>query len=147
MFGFCYPEDWEFSRFPQQVQYGTALDLKSADRLGVRRNMNVIIDDISSQKVDLDKLYESTLSQVLAYMPNAEIVFKEGDFIFQGLRAMRHRINWKPNTQQGPSISLYQIVVADKDKKNLYSISFTTTQEDFDTSRRLFDNIASTFRL
>lgn len=143
-FGFCYPEYWEFSRFPQQTQYGFARDLKSAERLGFARNVNVIIADISSQEGELDKIYESNLAAVLTLMPNAKLVFKE-DFLFQGLAATKYRVDWVTNL--GEQLALYQILVADKDRKNLYTLSFTTTQEDFDSSRVLFDNIAGTFRI
>ena len=143
-FGFCYPEDWEFSRFPQQTQYGFARDLKSAEKLGFARNMNVIITDISSYEGELDEIYESNLEEVLRLMPNAKLVFKE-NFLFQGLPARKYRVDWVTNL--GEQLALYQILVADKDRKNLYIISFTTTKEDFNSSRVLFDNIAGTFRI
>lgn len=143
-FGFCYPKDWEFSRFPQQTQYGFARDLKSAERLGSARNMNVIITDISSHEGELDEIYESSLSMVSTCMSNAKLIFKE-DSLFQGLAAMKYRVDWVTNL--GEQVALYQILVADKGRKNLYTISFTTTQGDFDSSKALFDNIASTFRI
>lgn len=143
-FGFCYPEDWEFFKFPQQTMYGGARDLKSAERLGFDRNVNVAISDISSQEGDLPEIYESSLAGVLAFMPNAELVFKE-ESLFQGLPAMKYKVNYVTNL--GEQLTLYQIIIADKNRKNLYVISFTTTQEDFDSSRILFDSIASTFRI
>ena len=142
-FGFCYPEYWEFSRFPQQTQYGLARDLKSAKKLGFARNVNVIITDISRQEAELDEIYESNLAGVLALMSNAELVFKE-NFLFQGLPARKYRVDSVTNI--GDQLALYQILVADKSRKNLYIISFTTTQEDFESSKVLFDNIAGTFR-
>lgn len=143
-FGFCYPEYWEFSRFPQETLYGFARDLKSAERLGFARNVNVIITDINSWEGELDEIYESCLANVLTVMPNAKLVFKE-NFLFQGLVARKYRVDWVTNL--GEQLALYQILVADKDRKNLYTLSFTTTQEDFDSSRVLFDNIAGTFRI
>lgn len=143
-FGFCYPKGWEFSRFPQQTQYGLARDLKSAEKLGFARNVNVIITDIGSQEADLDKIYESGLTETLTLVPNAELVFKE-ESLFQGLLSMKYRVNWVTNL--GDRLALYQILVADKNRKKLHIISFTTTQEDFDSSRVLFDSIASTFRI
>lgn len=143
-FGFCYPEYWEFSRFPQQTQYGFARDLKSAERLGLARNMNVLITDMNSWEGELNELYESTLANVLEFMPSAKLVFKE-EFLFQGLVAKKYRVDWVTNL--GEQLALYQILVADKDRKNLYTLSFGTTQEDFDSSRVLFNNIAGTFRI
>ncbi len=143
-FGFCYPEYWVFSRFPQQTLYGLARDLKSAKKLGFARNVNVVITDISSQEVELDEIYESNLTGALALISNAKLVFKE-NFLFQGLPAMKYQVDWVTNS--GEQLVLYQIFVADKNRKNLYTISFTTTQEDFDSSRVLFDNVAGTFRI
>ena len=143
-FGFCYPKDWVLSRFPQQTLYGSVIDFKSAERLGFRRNINVVISDISSQEADLPEIYENALAGVLALMPNAKLVFKE-ESLFQGLSAIRYKINYVTNL--GQQLTLYQILIADKDSKNLYTISFTTSQEDFDSSRILFDSIASTFRI
>lgn len=143
-FGFCYPEDWEFSRFPQQTFYGYAVDPKSAEILGFARNVNIIIDDISKAEVDLRKIYESGLAVALAFIPNAELISKE-EFLFQGLPATKRRINYVTNL--GEELALYQIFVADRNRKNLYTISFTTTQGDFNSSKALFDNIASTFRI
>ena len=106
--------------------------------------MNVIITDISSHEGELDEIYEGSLSVVLTCMPNAKLVFKENS-LFQGLAAMKCRVDWVTNL--GEQLALYQILVADKGRKNLYTISFTTTQEDFDSSRVLFANIAGTFRI
>jgi len=143
-FGFCYPEDWEFARFPQQTLYGFARDLQSHKRLGFARNMNVAITDISSGGEDLHKMYEEGVAGNLAFIPNAELIFKE-EILFQGLPAMKYRVNYVSNL--GDECTLYQILVVDKDRKNYYAISFTTTQEDFSSSRTLFDSIASTFRI
>lgn len=146
-FGFCYPKDWDFSRFPQKTFYGFAVDLKSAEILGVARNVNIFIEDIediSKEEGDLREIYESSLAGGLAFIPNAELIFKE-EFLFQGLPATKSRINYVTNL--GEELALYQISVADKNRKNLYTISFTTTQGDFDSSKALFDNIASTFRI
>ena len=144
-FGFCYPKDWTFLKFHEQVRYGAVIEAISADRPNFRRNMNIAIDDIRAFDESLD-VYEVTLSQILAHLPNSTLVFKE-DFIFQGLHAMRYRVNWRPNDPDAVTVSLYQIVVADKDKQALYAISFTTREDDFDNARKLFDNIASTFRI
>jgi len=147
IFGFCYPEDWAFSKFPEQVRYGAAYDTTSAEKLGFTRNINIVIDNLTDNNIDLSEYYQASLAQVLAFIPNSNLVFKEEDFIFQGLHATRWRIDWKPNIEMKQVVSNYQIVAADKEKKNVYNISFTTTQEDFETSRKLFDNIAATFRI
>ncbi|HEX7320325.1 MAG TPA: hypothetical protein VF399_08210 [bacterium] len=143
-FGFCYPEYWEFSRFPQETQYGFARDLKSVERLGFARNVNVIITNIDTWKGELDEMYESGLADVLALMPNAKLVFKE-NFLFLGLAAKKYRVDWVTNL--GEQLALYQILVVDRVKENLYTLTFTTTQEDFDSSIALFDDIALTFRI
>ncbi len=143
-FGFCYPKEWEFTRFPQQTFYGFARDLKSAEKLGFARNVNVTIGDISKQEEDLKKIYEEGIKSSLFMLPNAELVFKE-DSLFQGLPAMKYRVNYITNDEQ--QLTLYQILVGDKNKKNLYAISFTTTQEDYNYSKVLFESIASTFRI
>lgn len=143
-FGFCYPEDWEFSKFPQQTIYGVARDLISAKKLGFARNINVIIKDISSQEMDLQQMYEVNLSSTLALIPNPKLIFKE-DSLFQGLPAMKSRINYISNL--GEQLTVYQIYVADKNRKNLFFITFTTTKEDFDSAKVLFDNMTSTFRI
>jgi len=143
-FGFCYPKDWEFSRFPQKTFYGFAVDLKSAEILGLARNVNIFIEDISKEEGDLREIYKSSLAVGLAFIPNAELIFKE-EFLFQGLPATKSRINYVTNL--GEELALYQISVVDKNRKNLYTISFTTTLGDFDSSKALFDNIASTFRI
>lgn len=143
-FGFCFPEDWTFSRFPQQTMYGQAIDLKSAGTTGFSRSVNVVISDISNENQDLSAIFEACLQGVLMLMPNSELIFKE-NFLLQGLPAIRYRVDYVLNSEI--ELTVYQIVVADKDKKNVYAISFTTTQSDFESSRVLFDNIASTFRI
>ena len=143
-FGFCYPQDWEFSRFPQVTFYGAARDSKSVERLGFAPNLNVVISDISSEQCDLNEIYENGMQGVLLTIPNAELVFKE-ESLFQGLPAMKYRANYVSN--DGRQLTLYQIAVADKERNNLYHITFSTTQKDFDSSKVLFENIASTFRI
>lgn len=143
-FGFCYPKYWEFSRFPKQTQYGIVKDLESAGKLGFARNMNLIVTDISGMKAELYEIYETSLAELLTVMHSAKLVF-EDDFLFQGLAAKKYRVDYTTNL--GDQLAVYQILVADKDRKDLYIISFTTTQEDFDSSRVLFDNIAGTFRV
>lgn len=143
-FGFCYPEDWQFSRFPQKTFYGLAAGLKSAEILGFARNMNVFIEDISEMEGDLREIYKSSLANALVIIPNTELIFEE-EFLLQCLPASKWRINYVTNL--GEELALYQISVADKNRKNLYTISFATARGDFDSSKALFDNIASTFRI
>ena len=147
IFGFCYPKDWVFTRLAEQTQYGVAVDIQSADNIGFGRNVNVVIDDISKNTSELSAIYERALQQVMLILPKAKLIFKDEDFIFQGLPALRHRVDWLPQSEKKQVVSLYQIQVADKNRKNLYSISFATPKEDFEKSRPLFDNIANTFRI
>lgn len=147
IFGFCYPKDWVFTRLAEQTQYGVAVDIQSADNIGFGRNVNVVIDDISKNTSDLSAIYEGALQQVMLIFSKAKLIFKDEDFIFQGLPALRYRVDWLPQTEEKQVVSLYQIQVADKNKKNLYIISFTALKEDFEKSRPLFDNIANTFRI
>lgn len=141
-FGFCYPKGWEFSKFPKQTFYGFALDSKSTEEF--KKNVNVIIEDISTKKGELSEIYQNTMKNNLAIMPNSELIFKE-ESLFQGLPALKYRINYTTNL--GERLTLYQILVADKDRKNAFIITFTTTQEEFESSRILLDSIASTFRI
>ncbi len=67
--------------------------------------------------------------------------------LYPGLPAMRHTINWIPKTEENKTLTLYQTQVADKEKRKLYSIFFTTLKEDFERSKVIFDNIANTFRI
>ena|SRR5688500_13137923 len=109
--------------------------------------MNLIITDISTIQLDLDKLYEEGVQNVLTMVPRAKLVFKDKDFIYQGLAAMRARFDWTPQADEKQTLSLYQIQVADKNRENLYVLSFTTLKIDFEKARPIFDNIASTFRV
>lgn len=143
-FGFCYPEGWQFVKFPEETLYGFVKDFNSFEKIGFARNVNVIISDISIQGNNLNALFESGLDSVLELMPNAKMIFKE-DLLFQGLPAMKYRVDYVTNS--GQQLTVYQFLVASKDRKYLYTISFTTTQEDFNSSKVLFDNIASTFRI
>lgn len=146
-FGFCYPQHWVFSRFPKLIQYGSVSDVQSLTDIGFKRNMNVCIEDISQNQISLKELYESGLQNILSCFSKPKLVSKEENFIFQGLPAMRHTINWIPKTEVNKTLTLYQIQVADKEKRKLYSISFTTLKEDFERSKVIFDNIANTFRI
>lgn len=143
-FGFCYPENWAFSKFPQETKYGVVRDESSAKTTGFARNFNVIITNISDMKDELTDIYKNTQPQLLRLLPNPKLIFGE-DFLLQGMSARRYRVDWMTN--EGDHLVLYQILVADKKRKNVYIISCTTKPEDFDSSRILFDNIASTFRI
>ncbi|MCK4488198.1 MAG: hypothetical protein KAU38_15750 [Desulfobacterales bacterium] len=109
IFGFCYPKDWVFTRLAEQTQYGVAVDIQSADNIGFGRNVNVVIDDISKNTSDLSAIYERALQQVMLIFPKAKLIFKDQDFIFQGLPALRHRVDWLPQTEEKQVVSLYQI--------------------------------------
>lgn len=131
IFGFCYPKDWVFTRLAEQTQYGVAVDIQSADNIGFGRNVNVVIDDISKNTSDLSAIYEGALQQVMLIFSKAKLIFKDEDFIFQGLPALRYRVDWLPQTEEKQVVSLYQIQVADKNRKNLYIISFTALKGGF----------------
>jgi len=152
-FGFCYPESWTFSKLPKQIRYGCAVDKESTKDIGFSRNVNIVIDDISELNFkkdsvnELKTVYENSLKHVLALLPKAELKYSNKNIIFQGLSAAKWTIFWVPQDEKKQPIALYQIVVADKNRKNLYSITFTTTQDDFENTKWLFDNIANTFRL
>lgn len=153
IFGFCYPEKWTFSKPPEQITYGIAVDNESTKDLGFHRNMNIVINDISGVnfKTDstnmLEMLYKNSLDTVMSILSKTNLIFYDKELIFQGLSASRWRIDWTPQDENNRDLTTYQIVVADKDRKNLYSITFTTTKDDFEKSQRLFDNIANTFRI
>jgi hypothetical protein len=146
-FGFCYPKSWVFSPLPQQVVYGSAEDPHSPHEIGFARNVNVVISDISAGQEPLNELYEACIRGPLLSLSRAKLVFRDDDFIFQGLRAIRFRMDWIPQDEEKRAVALYRISVADKERKKLYHISFTTLKEDFDNARPIFDNIAATFRI
>ena len=147
-FGFCYPKSWLFTRLPSSLQYGLAIDPQSAQSIGFRRNLNIIVDDISKVDADLDSIYEANLSNSLKLLANAKVVFVDRGFILNGLRALRYRIDWTIKNEQGAPqpLSAYQILVANKERKSLYTLTFSTSSEDFEQTRPLFDNISNTFR-
>lgn len=152
-FGFCYPESWTFSKLPKQMRYGLAVDKESIKNIGFSRNVNLVIDDISELNLkkdsadELKAIYENSLKQVLALLPKAELKYSNKNMIFQGLLAANWTIFWVPQDEKKQPLALYQIVVADKNRKNVYTITFTTAQDDFESTKWLFDNIANTFRL
>lgn len=146
-FGFCYPHNWVLSRFPEHIQYGSVRDVQSVEDIGFARNMNIDISDISQNQTPLKDLYEYAPQQTLPLLPESKLVSKGENFIFQGLPAIRYRIDWTPQTAEKKALTLYQIQVADKEKRKLYVISFTTLKEDFERSKSIFDNIANTFRI
>ncbi len=137
-FGFCYPEDWGFSRFSELKLYGGAVDEKSGN------NIVIAISDITDQEKELDEIYKAELELQSDLFPKAQVIFRE-NILFHGLPASKHLLNYETNS--GLAISLYQIMVTDKKKQNLYVLSFTTSQGDFNSMRGVFDNIAGTFRL
>ena len=152
-FGFCYPESWTFSKLPEQIRYGAAVDKESIKDIGFSRSVNIMIDGISELKLkkdsvnELKSVYENSLKQILALLPEAKLKYTKENIIFHGLSAAKWTIFWVPQDEIKKPLALYQIIVADKDRKNLYTISFTTTQDDFENTKWLFDNIANTFRL
>lgn len=137
-FGFCYPEDWAFSKFPQMTLYGIVQKPDSDT------NMNVAITDINSEEFDIDSFYEDGLQGTLMFIQDAEVVFKE-KYLFHGLEAIRYRINWIDKDEN--ALTVYQIIVADEDHKKVYTITFTTSQERYNSDETLFKNIESTFRI
>jgi hypothetical protein len=143
-FGFCYPSDWKFSRYPQFVMYGSAIDAKSATTLDFARNMNVNIEDIRNRQESLHDLLDAGILLALKLLPNAQSVSAD-HFLLNGLAAIRSIINYVTN--DGRQLSLLSIMVADRDRQKLYTASFTTTTQDFPSSKPLFDDILSTFRM
>ncbi len=105
-FGFCYPQHWVFSRFPEHIQYGAARDVQSAADIGFARNMNIGISDISQYHTPLKDLYEHGLQNLLSCSSESKVVFKEENFIFQGLPAMRYIVNWIPKTEENKTLTL-----------------------------------------
>jgi hypothetical protein len=151
-FGFCYPKEWKFSKFPQLTLYGAAIDFNSVERLGVCRNVNLTFQDISGISIEensnLHEIFNASMNGAIAMLPNSKLIF-EDNFLFQGLPAKKYRIDYVANVSETQTLplTLYQIAVADKERKNVFALSFTTTKEDFETSRSKFDDIAGTFRI
>ncbi len=141
-FGFCYPQDWSFSRFPQQTQYGVIKDQSSGKIYGFSTNFNIIISDISDSKSNLNEIYNAGLS-VLNILPNSNLI-DNNDFLFNGLQARKHRIDYIDN--KGLELTAYQVLVADESKERLFVLTFTTVTSQFNTNKTTFDDILSTFR-
>lgn len=139
-FGFAYPSDWDLAKFPKQTQYCFVVDPQPSE---FSRNMNVVIVDISEYGGSLSDLFQSDLQTALDTLNQSVLVSSEG-FLFHGLEASRRILNWRSGDHE---LSTYQILSVDGSRRNAYTITFTTTQEDFAKSRAVFDNIASTFRL
>ncbi|MGA2310647.1 MAG: PsbP-related protein [Candidatus Bathyarchaeia archaeon] len=144
-FGFCYPQDWTLSR-PRTVLYGIAIDNKATQKPEFNRNLNVNIDQLSNIKSDsdLDDAFQTSLECALSVNPTSKLIFKE-TFLLNGLPATRWKIDYEG--KDGRMLTCYQILVADKNRRNIFTISFTCSRETFDSSRALFDNIVSTFRV
>jgi hypothetical protein len=143
-FGFCYPQDWQFTPYPQNTQYGIAIDLNSPKSSGRGRNLLIAIADISKETAELDQLYEQQLRMSRLITPSFELVYKQS-VLFLGLPALKIRNNAIGN--DGFSFTNYQILVANKGRKYLYTICFTDAKGNFDASQAMFDSIASTFRI
>lgn len=143
-FGFCYPKDWNFNKFPQQTFYGAAIDSAPDTEQAFHRNINIVISDISHVEEDLTSLYDNGYNSLLAFLPNPTPISIE-DCLLNGLPAKKYRVNYVNN--EGLALTLYQILIADKNKTNLYAISFTVSQANFENSKSLFDNMLSTLRV
>jgi hypothetical protein len=145
-FGFCYPKNWRFVRFPQATQYGAAADPEHAKQAKspIARNVNVIVVDISGNSGDVEELYKTYADQELSVTPNAKRTSAES-FLFSGRPAFRQVLRWVDNS--GKAIVADQIYVADRPAKNLYVVTFTAAEDDYAASKALFADIASTFRI
>jgi hypothetical protein len=143
-FAFCYPKDWNISRFPQQVQYGAVSEpfLPGQNKFG--SNMNIVLSDISQNPLELEQLYEQALREVTAVVYQPELKFREA-IKLRGLPAFRYRIDYTTNDDR--RLSLMQVLVANATREKLYILSFTTTSADFEQARIVFDNMLSTFRV
>ena len=145
-FGFCFPKDWKFSRFPKSTQYGFILDTgettdKKTDFVS---NVNVIITDISSYEGEIRDLLRAFADQELKITPNA-IRVSEG-FILPGGRSGYHQMmDWVDN--EGRDLSADQTFVVDKFAKTLFVITCTATHAEFEHVRKSFEDIISTFRV
>lgn len=143
-FGFCYPHDWEFDRFPEQTMYGMAIDRESAKNEGFGTNLNVVISDIGHTKSNLNELFENATQVTLDAIAGSELISKER-ILLNGLEAARTLIHFTSGT--GHQLASYQILVVDKGRNFMYAITFTSLVEEFESLKTTFDNIASTFRI
>jgi hypothetical protein len=139
-FGFAYPGDWNLAKFPKHTQYCLVIDPHPND---FSRNMNIVIEDISEYKGTPSDMFQAAQKAALDALNQSALVSSE-EFLFHGLMATRQVLNWRMGDHD---LSTYQIISVDGSRKNAYTITFTTTQDDFLRSRQVFDNIASTFRL
>jgi hypothetical protein len=146
-FAISYPETWSFSILPRQFNYGVAKDEASAKVLGFGRNFNIVINDIARVSAGFDNMVSEARRSLSALIPNSSLMLSES-FLLNGLPAARHRFDYTANAPDPrPPLTLYQVMLADAQRRYIFTISFTTTTADFGTSRPLFDNILSTFRI
>ena len=144
-FAFCYPEGWEFGRFPASVQYGFARDAVLQSTKGVRRQLTITISDVSGMKEsDVDAVLEANASMPSVLLPNAHEQSRER-FLFHGRRAIRQEL--RVEYRDGDQAMAYNIAVANAHRTRLFNISFMTDVKDFPTAKQVFDDIAATFRV
>ncbi len=145
-FGFCYPKEWKFSRLPEKIQYGTVADVTQIGEGGFARNLMVVIGEISGEVGSLEQAYQGCVQFNLDSAANAQLMFQEM-VIFQGLQAVRFGMTFALPSFTQVQVYSYQTLVIDARQKYLYNIVFTTTADDFEKARPIFDNIANTFRI
>lgn len=143
-FGICFPEEWVFVPFPQMTMYGIAIDAGHSEEIGFGRNVNIMISQVEPGASEDKDIAEITREATLSVLPNSELVLEE-HFLCQGQRALRQIVNYQPNNQK--ELTAYQIKVLNPTQQQLVIVTYTTTKEDFEGSRKLFDDILGTLRL
>lgn len=139
-FSFCYPKNWSFQRFPQQVFYGAIMD--NSLNSSFQTNMNIVITDMTNNHIPFEQRYQQEVQQLLMMLQQSSLIFAEF-FLFMGRNGTRTRINYFLNQP----LTLYQITIPSKDHQKNFCISFTCLTLEFENRRLLFDNIISTLRL
>ena len=143
-FAFCFPKTWVFARFPQNTQYGVVIDPDSKKEINFARNINLIVKKVDTNGFVLKEAVQRENPALLSLFPSAEITLEE-PFLLNGRSAFKQILQYQPENNQ--SMTGYQINVLNGVKDKLLQITYTTSRNDFESSKGLFENILSTFRL
>ena len=148
LFAFCYPEQWQFTKLPQFSIYGIAKDTPNSK--GFSRSCSVTIGRMPDEGFNITEFLDYVVKGVLYSAQNGVVVFQE-DFQFLNCPARKIRVDFNPPSSigalEGVTLTSYSIHVVDVKGKKYLGIAFTCSKEDFDSSRKIFDTIANTFRI
>lgn len=107
-FGFCYPNGWNFSRFPQNTLYGYAID-SSEPNSTFKRNVNVVVEKIDNPPTTnaLEKFYTQTVQQATGILHSTTTDFSDS-FLLNGRPAHRYLVRY--TRPDGFRLALFQVL-------------------------------------